>query len=83
MSRTKEYFHDEIQDQLRTELMEEPQNLPANEYNFVFSVSASTITEIHSLLALAYQEIKAGYLEGGITTANKQGHTISYGYRKL
>lgn len=83
MGKVKEFYHDEIEEQLRRELIEEPFPKPENEFKFVISLSAPTLSDVHTVLHLVYQQIKSGYLEGGETFQNKKRDNVTYGFRKL
>lgn len=83
MSRTKDYFHDEIEEQSRRQLMEEPENLPDNQYKFAISVSVDSLSEVYTVLALIYQSIKKGHDEDGETFKKDNGTISSYGFRRL
>lgn len=83
MGKVKEFYHDEIEEQMRRDLIEEPLPSPENEFKFVISVSAVELTDIHAALHNIYQEIKAGYTEGGNTMSSKKGGETTYGFRKL
>ena len=83
MSRTKEYFHDDIEEGMRIALMEEPEELPENPFKFVISVSTDRLSEVYTMLALVYQSIKTGHEEDGETFRKPNGGISSYGFRKL
>ncbi|NLO70388.1 MAG: hypothetical protein GX102_05495 [Porphyromonadaceae bacterium] len=83
MGKVKEFYHDEIEEQMRRELIEEPYPRPENDLNFVMSISAARIEDIHTVFNEIYQLIKSGYPEGSNTFPSKKEGTTSYGYRKL
>lgn len=83
MSRTKEYFHDEIEEGMRRMLMEEPEELSENPFRFVISISTDRLSEVYTMLALVYQSIKTGHEEDGETFHKPNGTVASYGFRKL
>ena len=83
MGKVKEFYHDEIEEQMRRELIEEPLPNLENEFKYVISVSAVELTDVYTALHNIYQEIKAGYLEGGNTMSSKKGGETTYSFRKL
>lgn len=83
MSRTKEYFHEEIEEQYRREFIEEPEIFNKDKHSYIISVTAPTIREIYNLLMEVYKDIKSGEVDAGETSKNKDGKTLSYGFRKI
>lgn len=83
MSKTKDYFHEEIEEQYRREFIEEPEQFIKDKHSFIISVTAPNIRDIYGLLMQAYKDIGAGEIDGGETTTNKKGETLIYGFRKV
>lgn len=83
MGRTKEYYHDEIEDGSRRHPMEEEEERPSNKLSFIININANTVDEVETLISLMLEKIKLGHTDSIEVIKKPENVSIFYGYRRI